>query len=41
MLPISGMVSDSVGYIRITGFTVGGAKDVKNALLELKKESSS
>jgi carboxyl-terminal processing protease len=35
-----GMVSDSVGYIRITGFTVGGAKDVKNALLELKKNSN-
>ncbi len=33
----SGMLSDSVGYIRITGFTIGGAKDVKNALLELKK----
>ena len=33
----SGMISDSVGYIRITGFTLGGAKDVKNALLELKK----
>ena len=36
----SGMVSDSVGYIRITGFTVGGAKDVKNALLELKKNNN-
>ncbi len=35
-----GMVSDSVGYIRITGFTIGGAKDVKNALLELKKNSN-
>ncbi|MDP3436637.1 MAG: S41 family peptidase [Bacteroidales bacterium] len=33
----SGMLSDSVGYIRITGFTIGGAKDVKNALIELKK----
>jgi carboxyl-terminal processing protease len=33
----SGMLSESVGYIRVTGFTVGGAKDVKNALLELKK----
>lgn len=36
----SGMVSDSVGYIRITGFTIGGAKDVKNALLELKKNNN-
>lgn len=33
----SGKLSDSVGYIRITGFTVGGANDVKNAILELKK----
>ena len=36
----SGMISDSIGYIRITGFTVGGAKDVKNALLELKKSNN-
>lgn len=33
-----GMVSDSIGYIRITGFTMGGGKDVKRALLELKKD---
>ena len=33
-----GMVSDSIGYIRITGFTLGGAKDVRRALLELKKD---
>ncbi len=33
----SGMLTDSVGYIRITGFTIGGAKDVKNAIIELKK----
>lgn len=36
----TGMISDSIGYIRITGFTVGGAKDVKNALLELKKSNN-
>ncbi|MHC1779946.1 MAG: S41 family peptidase [Bacteroidales bacterium] len=36
----SGLVSDSIGYIRITGFTIGGAKDVKNALLELKKSNN-
>ncbi len=33
----SGMLSDSVGYISLTGFTLGGAKDVKKALLELKR----
>jgi carboxyl-terminal processing protease len=33
----SGVIGDSVGYIRITGFTLGGAKDVKKALNELKK----
>ncbi len=32
----SGMISDSTGYIRITGFTLGGAKDVRKALLDLK-----
>lgn len=32
-----GMVSDTVGYIRIVSFTLDGAKDVKNALLNLKK----
>lgn len=31
-----GVVKDSVGYIRISGFTLGGAKDVRKALLELK-----
>ncbi|MGE4415239.1 MAG: S41 family peptidase [Bacteroidia bacterium] len=32
-----GMVEDSVGYIRITGFTMGGAQDVRKALLHLKE----
>ena len=32
-----GMISDTVGYIRIVSFTLDGAKDVKNALLNLKK----
>lgn len=32
----SGMISDTTGYIRITGFTLGGAKDVRKALLDLK-----
>ncbi len=36
----SGVISDSVGYIRVTGFTLGGAKDVKRALNELKKSSN-
>ena len=32
-----GMVNDTVGYIRITSFTLDGSKDVKNALINLKK----
>ncbi len=36
----SGMLSDSVGYIRLTGFTLGGAAQVKKALIELKKSTS-
>lgn len=36
----AGMLNDSVGYIRITSFTLSGAKDVKKALLEIKKNSS-
>lgn len=36
----AGMLNDSVGYIRITGFTIGGAKDVKRELLRLKENLS-
>src|SRR5574344_1925289 len=37
-VPYWGMIADTVGYIRITGFTVDGWKDVKRALTELKKD---
>ena len=37
-VPYYGMISDTVGYIRITGFTVDGWKDVKKALLDLKRD---
>lgn len=33
----SGMIADTTGYIRVSGFTLGGSKDVKKALLDLKK----
>lgn len=36
----SGMVSDSVGYIRISGFTIGGSREVREALLELKRDKN-
>ncbi len=36
----SGMISDTTGYIRITGFTFGGAKDVRKALLALRKNKN-
>lgn len=35
-VPYWGMINDSVGYIRITGFTVDGWKDVRSALVNLK-----
>jgi len=36
-VPFSGMITDTTGYIRISGFTIGGSKDVKRALIELKR----
>jgi len=35
----SGFINDSTGYIRLTGFTLGGSKDFRRDLLELKKNS--
>jgi carboxyl-terminal processing protease len=36
----SGMLNETVGYIKLTGFTENAAKEVKDALLELKKEKN-
>lgn len=36
-VPYYGMVNDHVGYIQLKGFTQDANKEVKNALLELKK----
>jgi len=36
----SGMINDTLGYIRVTGFTMGGAKDVKRELLALKSKGN-
>lgn len=36
----SGMYNDSVGYIRMDGFSIGGANEVKNALMELKDKGA-
>jgi len=36
----SGLINDTLGYIRVTGFTMGGSKDVKKALLELKSKGT-
>jgi len=36
-VPFSGMVSDDIGYIRLNEFTEGAGKNVRNALVELKK----
>jgi carboxyl-terminal processing protease len=39
-VPYYGMVTDNIGYIRLTEFTEGAGKNVKNALEELKKNSN-
>ena len=36
-MPFYGIISDSIGYIRLTNFTSDAGKDVKEALLNLKK----
>jgi carboxyl-terminal processing protease len=36
-VPYSGMISDDIGYIRLSEFTDDAAKNVRNALVELKK----
>jgi carboxyl-terminal processing protease len=39
-VPYYGMVSNNIGYIRLTEFTQEAGKNVRNALTELKKNSS-
>ncbi|MGD9991828.1 MAG: S41 family peptidase [Salinivirgaceae bacterium] len=39
-VPYSGMLNDSIGYIRLANFTEDCSKDVKEALKELKKNQS-
>ena len=38
-IPYYGMVSQNVGYIKLTGFTRNAGKEVKDAFLELKGEN--
>ena len=37
-VPYSGMLRDSIGYIRLTSFTSTAARDVRDAFLKLKKQ---
>jgi carboxyl-terminal processing protease len=37
-VPYYGMYANNIGYIKVTGFTENSANEVKNALLELKKD---
>jgi len=39
-VPYYGMVNESTGYIRLTGFTNDAGKEVRNAFLELKKNTA-
>lgn len=34
----AGMLNDSIGYIRLTGFTTGAAQDMRDEVVRLKKE---
>ena len=33
----SGVIADTIGYIRVSGFTIGGAKDVRRDFINLKE----
>jgi carboxyl-terminal processing protease len=39
-VPYYGMIDDYIGYIRLANFTTDAAKEVKNALVELRKKYS-
>jgi carboxyl-terminal processing protease len=39
-VPYSGMVNESIGYIKLTEFTTNAAKEVKDALIDLKKQGA-
>jgi carboxyl-terminal processing protease len=39
-IPYYGMVSDNVGYIKLSGFTQDAGKEVKKAFLELRQKNS-
>lgn len=39
-VPYYGMVNDEVGYIHLSDFTTGAAREVKNALVELKTKGA-
>lgn len=39
-IPFYGIIRDSVGYIYLSSFTETSAKDVRNALLDLKKQGA-
>ena len=39
-VPYSGMITDDVGYIKLSDFTTGAGKEVKKSLEQLKKEGA-
>ncbi len=39
-VPYSGIVSDGIGYIKLSDFTTGAGKEVKKALQQLKKDGA-
>ena len=40
-VPYSGMLTDEIGYIKLTEFTTNAAREVKTALVNLKQEGAS
>ena len=39
-VPYYGMINDSIGYLRLSRFTIDAAKEVKNAVVSLKEQNA-
>lgn len=39
-VPYYGLIGDSIGYISLNGFTLGASNEVRNALINLKKQNA-
>jgi len=39
-VPYHAMISDSIGYLRLSGFTTDASREVRNAVIDLKKQNA-